>query len=33
MRRIRTGIYGLDELIEGGFPQGRSVLVSGGCGS
>jgi len=33
MRRIRTGIYGLDELIEGGFPQGRSVLVSGSCGS
>ena len=33
MRRVRTGIYGLDELIQGGFPQGRSILVSGTCGS
>jgi len=33
MNRIKTGIKGLDELIEGGFPQGRSVLVCGGCGT
>ena len=33
MKRVKTGIYGLDELIEGGFPAGRTVLVSGGCGT
>lgn len=33
MERVKTGIPGLDELTEGGFPQGRSVLVSGGCGT
>lgn len=33
MDRLKTGIYGLDELIEGGFPKGRTILVSGGCGS
>ncbi|MBI5228492.1 AAA family ATPase [Candidatus Micrarchaeota archaeon] len=33
MKRIHTGIDGLDELIEGGFPEGSSVLVSGGPGS
>ena len=33
MNRVKTGITGLDELIEGGFPQGRSVLVSGACGT
>jgi len=33
MDRIKTGIFGLDELIEGGFPAGRSVLVSGACGT
>ena len=32
MKRIKTGIHGLDELIEGGFPSGRTVLVSGACG-
>lgn len=32
-KRVPTGINGLDELIEGGFPEGRSVLVSGACGT
>jgi KaiC/GvpD/RAD55 family RecA-like ATPase len=33
VERVRSGIPGLDKLIEGGFPEGRSVLVSGGCGT
>lgn len=33
MERMKTGITGLDELIEGGFPAGRSVLISGACGT
>lgn len=30
---MRTGIKGLDELIQGGVPKGSSVLVSGGTGT
>lgn len=33
VERISTGIPGLDELIEGGFPQGSVTLVSGGAGT
>lgn len=33
MNRIKTGINGLDELMEGGFPEGRTVLLSGACGT
>lgn len=33
MDRLKTGINGMDELIEGGFPAGRSVLISGACGT
>jgi KaiC/GvpD/RAD55 family RecA-like ATPase len=33
MNRIKSGVIGLDPLIEGGFPEGRSILVSGGCGT
>lgn len=33
MNRIQTGIFGFDELVEGGLPQGRSFLVSGGTGT
>jgi KaiC/GvpD/RAD55 family RecA-like ATPase len=33
MKRVKTGITGLDELIEGGFPERRSILVSGACGT
>ncbi len=30
---VPTGIEGLDEMISGGFPQGRVILVLGGPGS
>ncbi|MCD6522586.1 MAG: hypothetical protein J7K68_02470 [Candidatus Diapherotrites archaeon] len=33
LRRIPTGIEGFDELIEGGIPEGFSVLLSGPIGS
>ncbi len=33
IRRCPTGIPGLDELLEGGFPRQRSILLSGTCGS
>ena len=33
MDRIKTGITGLDELIQGGFPKKRSILISGACGT
>lgn len=33
MRRIKTGICGLDELIGGGFPAGRTYLVCGEAGA
>ncbi len=33
MNRIKTHIPGFDELIEGGFPEGRSFLVTGGTGT
>ena len=32
-RKIGTGIPGLDELVGGGFPKGRVVLVIGGPGT
>jgi len=31
--RVPTGIQGLDALIEGGFPKGRSILVTGEPGT
>lgn len=31
--RISTGIQGLDELIEGGFIRGSTILVTGGTGT
>jgi KaiC/GvpD/RAD55 family RecA-like ATPase len=31
--RIQTGIFGLDDLIQGGFPKGSFVVVSGTPGS
>ena len=31
--RVTTGIAGLDSLIEGGFPKGRSILVTGEPGT
>src|ERR687891_856012 len=30
--KARTGIEGLDEITEGGLPQGRPTLVCGGPG-
>ncbi len=33
IERVKTGIPGLDELIEGGIPRGFTVLVSGGPGT
>jgi circadian clock protein KaiC len=33
IERVPTGIPGLDRLIEGGFPKGRSILVTGEPGT
>ena len=33
MERVKSGITGLDELVEGGLPKGSTVLISGGTGS
>jgi len=33
LERVSSGITGLDELIQGGFPRKRSILVSGACGT
>lgn len=33
LKRIKTGIPGLDDLIQGGFPRGFCVLVSGSPGT
>ncbi|VVB67281.1 Circadian clock protein kinase KaiC [Candidatus Norongarragalina meridionalis] len=33
MERIRSGIHGLDELVDGGLPQGRAFVVKGAPGS
>ena len=30
LKVVKTGIPGLDELVSGGFPQGRVSLVVGG---
>lgn len=32
-KRVSTGIQGLDPLIEGGFPEGKSYLVTGESGA
>lgn len=33
MERTKTGIPGLDEILKGGFPSNRTVMVTGGPGS
>ena len=33
IERVKTGIPGLDELIEGGFPKGDTILVAGKAGT
>ncbi len=32
-RRASTGVQGLDEMLSGGFPEGRVILVVGGPGT
>ncbi|MGA9387368.1 MAG: ATPase domain-containing protein, partial [Candidatus Bathyarchaeia archaeon] len=31
-KKIPSGIGGLDELVGGGFPEGRVILIVGGPG-
>lgn len=31
--RVSTGIQGLDELLDGGLPRARSILLTGTCGT
>ncbi len=31
--RVKSGIQGFDELVEGGFPKGTTILVTGPTGS
>jgi KaiC/GvpD/RAD55 family RecA-like ATPase len=33
IERTKTGIPGLDELIEGGFPKGDTILIAGKAGT
>ena len=33
MERIKTGIPGLDDLMDGGIPKGSMILVSGPAGT
>ncbi|MHA1882865.1 MAG: ATPase domain-containing protein [Candidatus Thorarchaeota archaeon] len=33
IERVKTGIPGLDELMEGGFPRGDTILVAGKAGT
>ena len=33
MKKVTTGVSGLDEMLNGGLPFGRSILVCGGPGS
>jgi circadian clock protein KaiC len=33
IERVKTGIPGLDELVEGGFPKGDTILVAGKAGT
>jgi archaellum biogenesis ATPase FlaH len=31
--KVATGVAGLDDVLEGGLPEGRTTLVSGGPGT
>jgi KaiC/GvpD/RAD55 family RecA-like ATPase len=31
--RVKTGVVGLDKLVEGGFPKGDTILLAGNTGS
>ncbi|MCK4247781.1 MAG: circadian clock protein KaiC, partial [Methanomicrobia archaeon] len=33
MNVIKTGVPGLDEMLTGGIPQGRTILVTGSTGT
>jgi len=33
VKRIKTGVPGLDVMLNGGLPEGRSILVTGPCGT
>jgi KaiC/GvpD/RAD55 family RecA-like ATPase len=33
MKRVHTGVTGLDVIIEGGYPEGRTMLILGTTGS
>lgn len=33
LKRVPTGIEGFDELIQGGFVEGSTVMISGGAGT
>lgn len=33
VERIKSGVPGFDELVEGGIPKGSSVLITGGSGT
>ena len=33
IERVKTGIEGLDKALNGGFPKGNLILVSGGAGT
>ena len=33
IEKVETGIPGLDEMLEGGFPKGYTILISGGPGT
>lgn len=33
MERVTTGVKGFDELIEGGFPKGSTILITGSPGT
>lgn len=33
IERVKTGVPGMDEMLKGGFLKGRTILVSGACGT
>lgn len=33
IERVPTGIYGLDDFLEGGFPRGSVIVVAGSAGT
>lgn len=33
LEKLKTGVEGLDNILEGGFPKGHTILVAGSCGT